>query len=285
MLQAGNQPKKMPIVLYAMLLVIAIAAMIALKHCSTERFAIADAGNASGGDTIDVAIEYSPLSYYTYDDTLGGFHYDLFRLIAGERHVHFKFHPIVTLQKAIDGLNKGQFDIMAVQFPVTAANKQHYLFTEPVMLDRQVLVQRKDPKTGKAKVHSQLDLAGCTLHIVKGSPMKERIEGLSREIGGDIHIVVDDIYGPEQLFLQVASGEIDYAVINESIAASLAQQYNGTVDVTTAISFTQFQSWVLSKNSSRLCDSLNAWLKYVQRLPQFDKISSRYFPNYEPNKQ
>lgn len=283
MLQAGNQPKKMPIVLYAMLLVIAIAAMIALKHCSTERFAIADAGNASGGDTIDVAIEYSPLSYYTYDDTLGGFHYDLLRLIATQQQVHFKFHPIVTLQKAIDGLNKGQFDIMATQFPVTAANKQHYLFTDPVLLDRQVLVQRKDPKTGTVKVHSQLDLAGCTLHIVKGSPMKERIEGLSREIGSDIHIVVDDIYGPEQLFLQVASGEIDYAVINESIAASLAQQYNGTVDVTTAISFTQFQSWVLNKKNTALCDSLNSWLKQAQQSAPYDNLMTRYFPNNHNN--
>ncbi|MBQ2490789.1 MAG: transporter substrate-binding domain-containing protein, partial [Muribaculaceae bacterium] len=157
--------------------------------------------------------------------------------------------------------------------------KQQFLFTDPVYLDRQVLVQRKDPETGKAKVNSQLDLAGCTLHIVKGSPMKERIEGLSREIGGDIHIVVDDIYGPEQLFLQVATGEIEYAVINESIAASLVKDYSKEVDVATAISFSQFQSWVLNKNDSTLCGKLNMWLKQAQELPQYGSLVSRYFPD------
>ena len=123
--------------------------------------------------------------------------------------------------------------------------------------------------------------------LLKTLQQKTKEKGISINLylGSEIYIVVDETYGPEQLFLQVASGEIDYAVINESIATSLAQQYNGTVDVTTAISFTQFQSWVLSKKNTALCDSLNAWLKYVQQLPQFDKISSRYFPNYEPNKQ
>lgn len=283
MLQANNSPKKTPIVIYAILLVIAIVAMIALKKCSSSRFAPTPAFTPAGGDTIDVAIEYSPLSYYTYADTLGGFHYDLLRLIAAQQQVHFKFHPIVTLQKAIEGLNKGDFDIMATQFPVTAANKQRYLFTDPVLLDRQVLVQRKDPKTGTVKVHSQLDLAGCTLHIVKGSPMKERIEGLSREIGSEIQIVVDETYGPEQLFLQVTTGEIDYAVINESIATSLAKQYHGKIDVNTAISFTQFQSWVLNKKNTALCDSLNSWLKQAQQSAPYDNLMTRYFPNNHNN--
>ena len=214
-----------------------------------------------------------------YADTLGGFEYDLLRLIASQQQQPVKFHPIVTLQKALDGLKKGEYDLLVAQFPVTVSNKQQFLFTDPVYLDRQVLVQRKDPETGKAKVNSQLDLAGCTLHIVKGSPMKERIEGLSREIGGDIHIVVDDIYGPEQLFLQVATGEIEYAVINESIAASLVKDYSKEVDVATAISFSQFQSWVLNKNDSTLCGKLNMWLKQAQELPQYGSLVSRYFPD------
>lgn len=278
MLNTTNTPKKMPLVLYALLLVMAIAAMIALKKCGNAQFGKPAEPHQSGGDTIDVAIEYSPISYYTYADTLGGFQFDLLRLISTQQQQPVKFHPIVTLQKALDGLKKGDYDLLVAQFPVTASNKQQFLFTEPVYLDRQVLVQRKDPETGKAKVNSQLDLTGCTVHIVKGSPMKERIEGLSREIGGDIHIIVDDLYGPEQLFLQVATGEIDYAVINETIAASLVKDYSKEIDVATAISFSQFQSWVLNKNDSTLCNKLNTWLKLAQDLPQYGSLVSRYFP-------
>ena len=273
----------MPLVIYAVLLVIAIVAMIALKRCGNTQFGSKAEPHQSGGDTIDVASEYSPISYYTYADTRGGFEYDLLRLIASQQQQPVKFHPIVTLQKALDGLKKGEYDLLVAQFPVTVSNKQQFLFTDPVYLDRQVLVQRKDPETGKAKVNSQLDLAGCTLHIVKGSPMKECIEGLSREIGSDIHIVVDDIYGPEQLFLQVASGEIEYAVINESIAASLVKDYSKEVDVATAISFSQFQSWVLNKKNTALCDSLNSWLKQAQQSAPYDNLMTRYFPNNHNN--
>ena len=283
MLQNNTKTKITPLVIYAILLIIAIVAMIALKRCGNAQFGAA-AKVQSDGDTIDVAIEYSPITYYTYNDTLGGFDYDLLRLISGTQHVPMKFHPIVTLQKALDGLHKGDYDMVAAQFPVTASNKRQYLFTDPVYLDRQVLVQRTDGSTGKVKLQSQLDLAGCTVHIVKGSPMKERIEGLSREIGGDIHIVVDDVYGPEQLFLQVVTGEIDYAVMNEAIASSLAKKYRGKVDTGTAISFSQFQSWVINKRNTALCDKLNAWLQQAKESKQYQRLTDRYFPNNNQNK-
>lgn len=278
MLHNNTKAKNTPLIIYAILLIIAVVAMIALKRCGNVHFGSKAGFVQSGGDTLDIGIEYSPITYYTYNDTLGGFDYDLLRLISSQQQVPMKFHPIVTLEKALDGVQKGDFDLVAAQFPVTTQNKQQYLFTDPVYLDRQVLVQRKDPKNGKAHVKSQLDLADCTLHIVKGSPMKERIEGLSREIGGDIHIVVDDVYGPEQLFLQVVTGEIDYAVMNEAIATSLAKNYSKKVDVSTAISFSQFQSWVLNRHSTELCDKFNAWLQQVKESAPYSKLTSRYFP-------
>jgi ABC-type amino acid transport substrate-binding protein len=282
MLHNNTKSKNMPLVIYAVLLVIAIVAMIALKRCGNAQFGKSAVTALSGGDTLDVAIEYSPITYYTYNDTLGGFDYDLLRLISSQQQVPMKFHPIVTLQKALDGLHKGDYDLVAAQFPVTVSNKRLSLFTDPVYLDRQVLVQRKDD-AGKVKLHSQLDLADCTLHIVKGSPMKERIEGLSREIGGDIHIVVDDVYGPEQLFLQVVTGEIDYAVMNETIAASLAKKYPGKVDTGTAISFSQFQSWVINKLNAELCNKFNHWLQQAKESPEYQQLVKRYLPNNHPN--
>ena len=113
--------------------------------------------------------------------------------------------------------------------------------------------------------------------------MKERIEGLSREIGSDIHIVVDDVYGPEQLFLQVVTSEIDYAVMNEAIATSLAKNYAKKVDVNTAISFSQFQSWVLNRRNTELCDKFNAWLQQAKDSKLYQRLTDRYFPNKHQN--
>jgi membrane-bound lytic murein transglycosylase F len=276
----GLKVKKGQPLVYIAILIFVIVLMVLLRHCSkVDNSVISKFGHQSGGDTIDVAIEYSPLSCYSYADTLGGFNYDLLRLISAYSHRPVKFHPVVTLAKSLKGLEMGSYDLLAAQFPVTAANKKRYLFTDAVFIDRQVLVQRRDGK-GNVAVKSQLDLAGKTIYIVKGSPMGERIKSLSREIGDTIHIAVDDQYGPEQLFMRVATGEIKYAVINERIAQSLSPRYP-KVDISTGISFSQFQSWALRKDNKALCDSINAWKRAVKTRPpysaRYNDLLQRYF--------
>jgi len=203
MLKKISQIKKWQLALYISLLIAVIVAMIMLRNCGGKDMLLgahSRADKSSGGDTIDVAIEYSPLSFYTYGDTTGGFNYEFMQLLGKTSGMKFKYHPIVRLQNALDGLKNGIYDVMAAQFPVTRENKQLYLFTSALYLDNQVLVQRKD---SILKISSQLDLAGDTVNIVKGSPMRERINSLSREIGDTIYVVQDSVYGPEQLFMML----------------------------------------------------------------------------------
>ena len=56
-------------ILYLTLLAVVVACMVALSMC--DKPIDANGGRPSGGDTLDIAIEYSPVTYYTYDDTLG----------------------------------------------------------------------------------------------------------------------------------------------------------------------------------------------------------------------
>ncbi|MDO4512030.1 MAG: transporter substrate-binding domain-containing protein [Bacteroidales bacterium] len=278
-----KQSKKMKtgrLGLYVALLVGAVAAMAMLRNCSSKDIPLHPGSQnvaKSGGDTLDVAIEYSPISYYTYADTLGGLNYDLLRMVAARMHRPMKFHSVVTLSKALDALDDGTYDLLAGQFPMTAEAQEKYLFTHDVFLDKQALVQRCDAK-GEIEVKSQLDLADKTVWIVKDSPMRERVEALSREIGDTIHIATENSYGPEQLFLKVATGEIDYAVINSHIAHQLAKQYRGKVDVSRDISFSQFQSWVLKKGNTELCNLLNQQIKAIKAdSTTYQRLLKRYF--------
>lgn len=276
MLKKIPKIKSWQFALYAVLLVVVVGLMFSLKNCGKESRQFADSSRvvcASGGDTIDVAIEYSPLSYYTYGDTTGGFYYELINLISQNSGMKIKFHPFSRLNDALMGLDKGVYDFVAAQFPVTMENKENYLFSEAIYLDKQVLVQRD---TGDIVIKSQLDLAGDTVTIVKGSPMRERIMSLSREIGDTIYIVSDPDYGPEQLFLMVASGDIKYAVINETTARKMAALYPN-VDISQAISFSQFQSFFMKKDNSDLCGRLNEAIQKVKKLPQYDDLIKKYF--------
>ena len=244
-------------ILYLTLLAMVVACMVALSMCDKP---VVDApSRPSGGDTLDIAIEYSPVTYYTYDDTLGGYNYDLLRLMSERMGCPMKFHPVVTLEKALGGLEDGHYDIVVAQFPMTAGDTSRFAFTNPIYIDQQVLVQSRDRKL----IHSQLDLAGDTVWVVKGSPMVGRIASLSREIGDTIYVHADDMYGPEQLMMMVSAGEIRYAVVNRSIARAMASRLPN-LDRSVAISLSQFQSWMVTKQRQSLCDSLNQWHEQIK---------------------
>lgn len=228
---------------------------------------------ASGGDTIDVGIEYGPMGLYRSDDTLGGFSYNLLRKIAETGNLKIKYHPIVTVKEALSGLEKGYFDIIVASIPQTTTISEQYSVTEPIFLDRQVLIQKKD-SMGNTLINSQLDLAGQTIHIPKYSPVNERLKTLASEIGDTIYVVEENEYGNEQLVILVATGEIQYAVVNEKPAKKMLEKYQD-LDISTAISFNQFQTWLLRKEDSLLQQKIDSLIILVRE----DKSNAPIFEN------
>jgi len=267
-----QQPaKRGQMILYLALLAVVVGCMVALSMC--DKPVVAPDARPSGGDTLDIAIEYSPVTYYTYDDTLGGYNFDLLRLISSNVGCPMKFHPVVTLEKALEGLDQGRYDVLVAQFPMTAGDTSRFTFTQPIYIDQQVLVQRR----GSQAIRSQLDLAGDTVWVVKGSPMVGRIASLSREIGDTIYVHVEELYGPEQLMMMVSSGEIRYAVVNRSIARAMSARLPN-LDRSVAISLSQFQSWMVAKGRQSLCDSLNLWHEQAKRdTAAYLGLQRRYF--------
>ena len=116
----------------------------------------------------------------------------------------------MSFDKRLEGLATGEFDVIAYGILATRDLKDSLLLTTPIVLNKQVLVQRKAiSPTDSLFVKSQLDLAGKTLHVVKGSPSILRIRNLGNEIGDTIYIKEIDKYGSEQLISLVAHGDID----------------------------------------------------------------------------
>lgn len=254
------------------LLIIAVAAMWLLK-AFTLRSHTEFSSSASGSDTIDVAIEYSPLTFYQRGDTLGGFDYDLLRAIASEGGLNVKFHPFSSMSSALNGLDDGSFDIVVADAPATATLRDRFAVSEPSYLDRQVLVQRAD---SSSLITSALGLGGKKVWVPSGSPATERLRALSQEIGDSIIISADPHYGSEQLFILTATGEIDRAVVNERIAKAMAEMYPD-VDVSTAVSFTQFQSWLMRRGDEALTSRIDSLLKRFKATPAYAELHLRYF--------
>lgn len=226
---------------------------------------------------IHVATEYNAISFYVEGDTLSGFHYELIEAFARDHKLKVALAPEMGFDKRLEGLSDGKYDVIAYGILATSEWKDSLLLTTPIALNKQVLVQRKaQSETDSLFIKSQLDLAGKTLHIVKDSPSILRIHNLGNEIGDTIYIQEIKKYGSEQLISLVAHGDIDYAVCDESIARVAAKDLP-QIDINTAISFTQFYSWAVSKQSPILLDSLNTWLESFKKGKEYKKIYKHYY--------
>lgn len=224
-----------------------------------------------------IITEYNQSGYYVAGDTIEGFQYELSQAIADLSGLEVQIQLEMSLTKSFDELNNNRCDIIARNIPITSDIKEEYMFTNPMVLNKQVLVQRKaEANNGIEPIRNQLDLAKKTLYIPKDSPALLRIKHLEHEIGDTIYVKEDNLYSSEQLAIMVAKGDIDYAVCDLQIA-QLSSKSLEELDIKTDISFTQLQSWAVRKESPQLLDSLNTWLAEIKKNGLFDRIYKRYY--------
>ncbi len=261
--------------IYLILTICVVVLMLSLKKCSNPHNKEIYYERA-GGDTINVAIEISPLSMSLSTDSIGGFYYDILNLISNKYDINFKFHEFVPLNFALNGLEIGNFDIVVADIPATSELKERYLLTEPLYIDHQVLVQRKNKQTGEGNITNYTQLASDSVWVVAGSPFINRIANLSDELGCDeIFIIESPNYSSEQLIMLTAFGEVKQAVVNANIAKSMIKDYP-QLDINTKISFNQFQVWALKHNNDDLCNKFNHWIREVKKLPEYNNLCKRY---------
>ena len=221
------------------------------------------------GDTINVAIAYSPMSLYRYADTIGGFNYEMMREMSRMYGDKVKYFPVVSVDEALAKLRAGTFDIVMADIPMFASRREHYRFTIPVYTDRQVLVSRD------SVISSPLQLAGQEVWVAAGSPARSRLENLSREIGDSIIIKVSPDYSAEQLVMLTARGEIPRAVVNQEVARRLSAEYPD-IRISDNISFSQFQSWILDRSSKALQDTLDSQIERFKKTPEYEALLNKW---------
>ena len=262
--------------LLVLLLIVVVAVMVALVRCEKNEIKpgkLQLEKVKSGGDTLDVAIEISPLSYRISGDSIVGLDYEILRQLSKISGRAVKFHPFAPMKDATDGLADGIYDIIVSSLPSTETLKEQYLLSDPVYLDREVLVQLKD---AKPFYDSPEQLAGDTVWIASGSPFAQRIANLAGEIGRPIHIVEPEGRTAEHLVMLVARGEIPRAVVNEGLARTMRQRHYPQLSVTTPVSFTQFQCWIVSHKRRGLLDDVNSWIKEFRTTTAYDRLLERY---------
>ncbi|MBN1132888.1 MAG: transporter substrate-binding domain-containing protein [Bacteroidales bacterium] len=234
---------------------------------------------------LTVVTEYNSISYFIYRGQPMGYQYQMLQELANYLDLDLDVRVSNNLDQNFRELASGEVDLIAMNLTVTADRSEQVNFTAPHLQTRQVLVQRKPGNwevMNKKQVEdwlirNQLELAGKTVYVQKGSVYASRLRSLSNEIGGGIHIREVEVES-EQLIHRVALGEIDYTVCDENVGLVNAT-YFPELDVQTAISFPQNVAWAVRFGSAELKNEIDSWLMDFTRSRKYAIIYNKYFRN------
>lgn len=227
--------------------------------------------------TLRIVTDLNPIGYFVSSDTVAGFNYELINALQKYTNIRLEVSVENSLEKSFEGLKSGKYDLVARNIPINSNLRNVYDFTDAIINDRLVLVQRKAKfNKGVKVIRNHLDLGKKTLYIATDSPSKLRLQNLSHEIGDTIFIIEDDTYQANQLALMVAAGEIDYTVCDRKSAESLSVKIP-ELDIKTDIGFTHFEAWAVRANSPALLDSLNTWIGKFKATDDYANILKKNY--------
>lgn len=269
---------KVRLTLYFVLLLIAICTMVLIfnnqKRGNIDRHR--DYQEIIDSGTLNVVTDYNSFGYFVSGDTIDGFQYEMIKQLEKDWAIDVNIALENSLDDNLIGLEQGIYDIVARNIPVNSHLLERFNFTQVIVRNKQVLVQRKPEYNDSVPlIRQHLDLSKKTITVPEGSPTILRLHNLSNEIGDTIFVEEHDLYEEEQLVMMVASGDIDYTVCNKIVAKKLAAEFP-EIDIDTDISFTQLESWAVRKGSPMLLDSINNWLSSLQKSEEFKRILKEF---------
>jgi len=223
-------------------------------------------------------VDYNSTNYFVYRGKPMGFKYDLLQELCRDLGVELEIVVSNNLSETFEGLKNNRFDLVAKSLTVTKERSEEIDFTVPIHQTRQVLVQRAKNGNieGAEYISSTLELSGKKIYVQKNTSYYNRLVNLSDEIGSNIDIVEDSIYGVEQLVALVAEGKIDYTVCDENIA-KLNKTYYSNLDVSLKVSFGQNIAWAVRKDSDEWKRFMDEWISSFKETNLYALLYHKYF--------
>jgi membrane-bound lytic murein transglycosylase F len=217
--------------------------------------------------------ESDPFSYRSEADSTYGFHYELAKAFAQRHGLKLQYLTEASLSRRVNMLLNDQCDLLSGPLLVTSNLRQRIAFTKPIFESKLVLVQRSNTDENKL-VRDVIHVKGKILYTSDNPAIVERLRHLSTEISDTIDVRILKV-DSEHLVEMVASGKIDYAVMDRDVCASFQKKYP-SIDTKTPLGFNQFQAWAVKPGRKHLLDSLNVFLTEHKRSAAFARLVQTY---------
>lgn len=227
---------------------------------------------------LKAAVDYNSSNYFIYRGKPMGFEYELLQDLSKDLGVNLEIVVSNNINESFNGLKNNRFDVIAQNLTITGKRNKELDFTTPLIQTQQVLVQREksNKSVSSVYVNSVLELVNRKVYVQKNSAYYQRLLNLSEEIGGNIEIVSDSVYGVEDLISRVAKGKIDYTICDENIG-KLNKLYHPNLDVSLQVSFPQNIAWAVRKGSTEWKAYLDKWITEMKETRKYHLIYYKYF--------
>jgi membrane-bound lytic murein transglycosylase F len=241
-------------------------------------FAKKDLDRIIESGVLKAVVDYNSTNYFIYRGRPMGFQFELLQNLCTHMGVKLDIKVSNNLVETFEGLKNGTYDVVAKNLTITSPRRTEFDFTVPLLKTRQVLVQRVKSKNDNDSVYinGTSKLAGKKVYIQKNTSFYRRLKRISEEIGKEIEIIEDTVYGVEQLVTRVAQGDIDYTVCDENVAI-LNKTYYPNLDVSLRLSFPQNIAWAVRQGSSDWKSYLNDWIIEFKGTRKYRQIYHKYF--------
>lgn len=226
--------------------------------------------------TLDVSTFYNTTDYYVYQGITRGFHYDLAQDFANYLGVKLQITEVNNnIDTAIQRLQEGRYDLLAVSMTQTPERKEQLRFSQPFFQTGEVLVQNR----GNIPVKNMAELDGKEIFIPKSAASyKKVLQQIQDSLNIHIYITETDQYSNEDLMHLVEIGEINYTVIDENVAQASGFSMKN-IDYSLKLQENISVSWATNPDARLLTAEVNNWLKLVQKNGKLNYLYKRYFNN------
>lgn len=229
----------------------------------------------------------SDINYNMYNAHPAGFEYELLKGFCDDNHLKLEMVVNDNMDSCFMLLDSCEVDVVATGVCLTKELKKKYFLSDPIFLQKSVLVQRmpqgwSSMSTGNEVenqlLRSPLDLAGKTVHVTKRSHAVKTLEYLSEIIGDTVYVEECDTLNSIDLIHAVYDGLIDYTVVDEYIAKIASYDLSG-LDIKLALSLEQPIGWVIrQENDSSLLTAINDWIERAEQ-KHLRLVMTRYLKN------
>lgn len=230
----------------------------------------------------------SEINFNMYNANPAGFEFELLKGFCDANHLKLEMLVNDNTDSCFWMLESGKVDVIATGMGLTKELKRKYFVTDPIFLQKSVLVQRMPSGWGamstENEVENQLlrspyDLAGRTVHVTRRSHAVKMLDYLSEVIGDTVYVKECDTLNSIELIHAVHDGLIDYTIADEYIANIATTNLSG-LDTKLAVSLEHPIGWVVrQERDSSLVNAINDWIEGGAEQKQMRLIMTRYLTN------